>query len=88
MPYTQVWGTFSLIYFADFQRLFESGFILLTYGLSSAERTIPTISSGVNVETVMKWTGHSSYKSMKPYIDVTDEDKARAMRKVFGDQRS
>ena len=29
MPYTQVYGTFSLIYYADFQRLFESIFILL-----------------------------------------------------------
>ena len=53
----------------------------------AARRTFicAALSSGVNAETVMKWTGHSSYKSMKPYIDITDEDKARAMEKVFGE---
>ena len=29
----------------------------------------------------MKWTGHSDYKAMKPYIDVADEIKAEAMKK-------
>lgn len=55
----------------------------------AARRTFicAALASGVNVETVMKWTGHSSYKSMKPYIDVTDEDKARAMDKIFSPQR-
>ena len=52
----------------------------------AARRTFicAALASGVNAETVMKWTGHSSYKAMKPYIDITDEDKARAMKKVFG----
>ena len=27
-------------------------------------------------------TGHSDYKAMKPYIDVCDEIKAEAMKKV------
>lgn len=30
---------------------------------------------GIPVETVMKWTGHSDYKAMKPYIDVADKDR-------------
>lgn len=52
----------------------------------AARRTFicAALASGVNAETVMKWTGHSNYKAMKPYIDITDEDKARAMEKVFG----
>ena len=29
----------------------------------------------------MKWTGHSDYKAMKPYIDIADETKASAMSK-------
>ena len=29
----------------------------------------------------MKWTGHSDYKAMKPYIDVADEIKIEAMKK-------
>jgi hypothetical protein len=30
---------------------------------------------------VMKWTGHSDYKAMKPYIDIADNIKANAMNK-------
>ena len=29
----------------------------------------------------MKWTGHSDYKAMKPYVDIIDSFKANAMRK-------
>ena len=28
----------------------------------------------------MKWTGHSDYKAMKPYIDIADAAKADAMK--------
>ena len=34
---------------------------------------------GIPAEIVMKWTGHSDYKAMKPYIDVTNAAKAKAM---------
>lgn len=34
---------------------------------------------GIPAEIVMKWTGHSDYKAMKPYIDVTNNAKANAM---------
>lgn len=36
---------------------------------------------GIPAEIVMKWTGHSDYKAMKPYIDVTNAAKAFAMSK-------
>lgn len=36
---------------------------------------------GIPAEIVMKWTGHSDYKAMKPYIDVTNAAKAVAMSK-------
>lgn len=32
-------------------------------------------------QIVMKWTGHSDYKAMKPYIDIADDIKANAMSK-------
>ncbi len=35
---------------------------------------------GIPPHVVMKWTGHSDYKSMKPYIAVADRAKASAMR--------
>ena len=33
---------------------------------------------------VMKWTGHSDYSSMKPYIDIVDDIKATSMTKFNG----
>lgn len=36
---------------------------------------------GIPVQVVMKWTGHSDYKAMKPYIDIADEIKINAMTK-------
>ena len=38
------------------------------------------LSKGIPVQVVMKWTGHSDYKSMKPYIDITDMAKTEAMK--------
>ena len=40
------------------------------------------LAAGIPVNVVMKWTGHSDYKSMKPYIDVADTIKAREMNKM------
>lgn len=34
---------------------------------------------GIPAQVVMKWTGNSDYKAMKPYIDVADDIKANAM---------
>lgn len=34
---------------------------------------------GIQPNVVMKWTGHSDYKSMRPYIDIADDVKASAM---------
>jgi len=39
------------------------------------------LSLGIPVNVVMKWTGHSDYKSMKPYIDIADNIKVNAMKK-------
>lgn len=34
---------------------------------------------GIAPSIVMKWTGHSDYRAMKPYIDIADEAKKEAM---------
>ena len=39
------------------------------------------LSLGIQPQVVMKWTGHSDYKAMKPYIDIADDIKASAMEK-------
>ena len=36
---------------------------------------------GIPPQVVMKWTGHSDYKAMKPYIDIADDIKANSMNK-------
>ena len=37
------------------------------------------LSLGIPPQIVMKWTGHSDYKAMKPYIDIADQDVDNAM---------
>lgn len=36
---------------------------------------------GIPAQVIMKWTGHSDYKAMRPYIDIADDVKANAMSK-------
>lgn len=40
------------------------------------------LSLGVSPAIIMKWTGHSTYNAMRPYIDIVDSAKREAM-KVF-----
>ena len=39
------------------------------------------LAPGIPPQVVMKWTGQSDYKVMKPYIDIADDIKANAMSK-------
>lgn len=50
-------------------------------GTHAARRTFicHALSAGIPPQVVMKWTGHSDYKAMKPYIDVAEQKKATAM---------
>ncbi len=45
---------------------------------------VNTLSLGIPPNIVMKWTGHSDYSSMKPYIDIVDDIKATSMTKFNG----
>ncbi|MBF1547532.1 MAG: tyrosine-type recombinase/integrase, partial [Prevotella salivae] len=38
------------------------------------------LAKGIPPSVVMKWTGHSDYKAMKPYIDIADEVKSEYMK--------
>ena len=40
------------------------------------------LSNGVPPDVVMKFTGHCDYKSMKPYIDITEDAKKDAIKKM------
>lgn len=52
-------------------------------GTHAGRRTFICFALTLNipVQIIMKWTGHSDYKAMKPYIDVADNIKANAMSK-------
>lgn len=52
-------------------------------GTHAARRTFicNALALGIPPQVVMKWTGHSDYKAMKPYIDIADDIKANAMSK-------
>jgi len=53
-------------------------------GTHTGRRTfiVNCLSLGIAPNVVMKWTGHSDYKSMKPYIDIIDEIKKNEMTKL------
>lgn len=36
---------------------------------------------GIPAEVIMRWTGHSSYEAMKPYVKIVDELKKEQMSK-------
>ena len=40
------------------------------------------LSNGIAPDVVMKFTGHCDYKSMKPYIDITEDAKRDAIKKM------
>lgn len=50
-------------------------------GTHTARRTFICIAlaNGITPQTVMRITGHTDYKSMQPYIDVTDKAKVEAV---------
>lgn len=52
-------------------------------GTHTGRRTFicTALAKGIPPSVVMKWTGHSDYKAMQPYIDVADEVKSSYMKK-------
>ncbi len=53
----------------------------------AARRTFicTALAKGIPPSVVMKWTGHSDYKAMKPYIDIADEVRSSYMKKFDED---
>ena len=52
-------------------------------GTHAGRRTfvVMALTMGISPEIVMKWTGHSDYQAMKPYIDIVGAAKRAAMDK-------
>lgn len=38
------------------------------------------VSMGIPPEVIMKWTGHASYESMRPYLEISNNVKRDAMK--------
>lgn len=73
----------TLTYYRGSERIDKTLPKFKAIGTHTARRTFicNALSLGIPAEVVMKWTGHADYASMKPYIDVADETKAKEMSK-------
>lgn len=54
---------------------------LLTTHVARRTFVVTALQLGIAPEVIMRWTGHNSYESMKPYIAIVDELKRRSMAK-------
>lgn len=70
-------------YYRGNQRIDEVTPKYALLGTHAGRRTFicNALSIGIPAQVVMKWTGHSDYKAMKPYIDIADDIRANAMDK-------
>lgn len=68
-------------YFRGSERIEETTPKYALIGTHTGRRTFicNALALGISPQVVMKFTGHSDYKSMKPYIDVTEAAQAEAM---------
>ena len=54
---------------------------LLTFHCARRTFVVMALELGIAPEVIMKWTGHSNYDAMKPYIAIVDDLKRRSMDK-------
>ena len=73
----------TIVYFKGNERIEETCPKYELLGTHAGRRTFicNALALGIPAQVVMKWTGHSDYKAMKPYIDIADNIKAKAMNK-------
>ena len=60
---------------------------LLTTHCGRRTFVVNALQLGIPSEVIIRWTGHSDFKSMKPYVKIVDELKEREMSKfdkMFG----
>ena len=71
------------IYYKNGERIEETKPKYSVIGTHAGRRTFicNALSMGIPADIVMKWTGHSDYAAMKPYIDIAQSEKSKAMDK-------
>lgn len=57
---------------------------LLTTHCGRRTFVVTALQLGIPSEVIMKWTGHSDFSAMKPYVKIVDELKAKAMTRFDG----
>lgn len=72
-----------IVYFKGNERIEEvyPKYELLTTQCGRRTFIVNALYLGIHAEVVMKWTGHSDYNAMKPYIKIVDDLKEREMNK-------
>jgi integrase len=70
-----------IVYFQGNERLEQvlPKWALLTTHCGRRTFVVTALQLGIPSEVIMKWTGHSNFSAMKPYVKIVDELKARAM---------
>lgn len=70
-----------IVYFQGNQRFEEvlPKWQLLTMHVARRTFVVTALQLGIPAEVIMRWTGHSRYEAMKPYIAIVDELKRNSM---------
>ena len=70
------------VYYRDGQRVEETREKWELVGTHAARRTFIcyALTKGIAPQIIMKFTGHSDYQAMRPYIDIAGADAAAAMQ--------
>lgn len=72
-----------IVYFKKRERIEEvhPKYALLTTHCGRRTFVVNALYLGIPSEVIMKWTGHSDFKAMKPYVKIVDKLKAAEMEK-------
>jgi len=72
-----------IVYFKGNERIEKvyAKYKLLTTHCGRRTFIVNALFLGIPAEVVMRWTGHSDYKAMKPYIKIVDQLKEQEMNK-------
>lgn len=72
-----------IIHFEGTRRIEEvlPKYALLTTHCARRTFVVNALRLGIASEVIMRWTGHSDYKAMRPYVKIVDDLKRREMDK-------
>lgn len=72
-----------IVYFNGNQRHEEvlPKWALITTHVARRTFVVTALQLGIAAEVIMRWTGHSKFEAMKPYIAIVDELKRQSMTK-------